>query len=292
MNNKITPCLWFTKEAEEVAQFYVSVFNNSELVNINKMPNTEEVLTADFKLFEQDFLALNGKSGIGFNPSVSFIVNCESRAEVDLYWGKLSDGGKTLMPLDEYPFSKRYSWLEDKFGVSWQLIWSNPEGDWRPKIIPSLMFVDDRNGKARAAIEYYTQVFKNSGKGRVETYGPEYKTDEGNVMYADFKLSGHWFAIMESSQSHDFEFNDSISFQVECKDQEEVDYFWEKLTANGGNESMCGWLHDRYGLSWQITPEILPKLIQNEDSVKAGKAMQAMMKMKKIIIKDIIDSQK
>jgi predicted 3-demethylubiquinone-9 3-methyltransferase (glyoxalase superfamily) len=295
MKQKITPCVWFNGEAEEAVNFYTSVFKNS---NIGKVLRYDEasaeasgqplgsVLTIEFEIYGNQFLALNGGSAFIINPSVSFFVTTKDENEIDNLWKKFSDGGKVLMELNQYDWSKKYGWIEDKFGLSWQLMLT--EDEIKQKIIPSLLFVDKVYGKAEEAMKYYTSVFKN---GKVESaykYGPDFKPNNENaLMYGDFVIEGYKFAAMDSAHEDNFNFNESISFTIDCKDQAEVDYFWNKFTSDGGQESMCGWLKDKYGVSWQITPKILVEMLNDKDPAKSKKAMMAMLQMKKIIIKDL-----
>jgi predicted 3-demethylubiquinone-9 3-methyltransferase (glyoxalase superfamily) len=194
-------------------------------------------------------------------------------------WQKLSDGGKVLMALDKYPFSEHYGWVQDKYGLSWQLMLSKPEGDWRPKIVPSIMFIGDNVGKAEEARDFYLSVFKNSKKGNTFPYEQADNLSEaaGNIAYEDFQLLGEWFAAMDSSFDHKFELNEAVSFIINCEDQAEIDYYWEKLSAVPESEQ-CGWCKDKYGVSWQIIPKNMGELINTPA------AMNAMMKMKKIDI--------
>lgn len=153
------------------------------------------------------------------------------------------------------------------------------------KITPCLWF--DKN--AEEAAKFYTFIFKNSKIGDISYYGKEgYKVHhmpEGSVLTVEFELDGQKFLALNGGPV--LKFNEAVSFIIECADQDEVDYYWEKLTADGGEESVCGWLKDKYGVSWQVTPTILDELIKDPDKEKAGKAMNAMLKMKKIIITDL-----
>ena len=292
---KITPFLWFDNNAEEAINFYTSVFGNSKINNVNIYSEDAakatgrpagSVMTASFNLNGQEFVALNGGPVFKFNPSVSFFVIFKNEKEVDNLWGKLSEGGKVLMELQKYDWSKKYGWIEDKYGLSWQLMLT--EDDDKQKIIPSLLFVDKVYGKAEEAINFYTNVFRNTKVESVYKYGPGYEPNSENaIMYADFILEGNKFAAMDSANDHNFNFNEAISFVVDCKDQEEVDYYWNKLTSDGGQESMCAWLKDKFGVSWQIVPKVLVEMLGDKNPLKAQKAMQAMLQMKKIIIKDL-----
>ena len=149
------------------------------------------------------------------------------------------------------------------------------------------MFTGEVCGKAEEAIKFYTSVFADSKIGNISRYGANQQPDkEGTVAFADFNLSGEWVAAMDSAQEHNFIFNEAVSFTIDCESQKEVDYYWEKLTE-GGKEVECGWLKDKYGVSWQVVPTVLPKLLQNKDKEKAKRAMQAMLKMKKLDIKTL-----
>jgi predicted 3-demethylubiquinone-9 3-methyltransferase (glyoxalase superfamily) len=289
---KITPFLWFDKQAEEAMNFYASIFKNSKVVSIKRYPEGPlegpmqglegKVITGVFELEGQRFMALDGGPAFTFTPAVSFFVNCETQEDIDELWEKLSEGGIILMELDRYPFSEKFGWVEDKFGLSWQLnLATLPQ-----KIIPFLMFVGEQHGKAEEALKLYTSLFENSSIARIERYGPGQEEPEGTVMHAMFSLNGQAFMAMDSNREHPFTFNEAISFYVECNSQEEVDYYWENLSQGGDkNAQQCGWLKDTYGVSWQIIPTALPELLNDPDPEKSQRVMQAMLQMKKIDIK-------
>jgi predicted 3-demethylubiquinone-9 3-methyltransferase (glyoxalase superfamily) len=109
---------------------------------------------------------------------------------------------------------------------------------------------------------------------------------EGTIMFTDFKLEGIWLAAMDSARQHDFTFSEAVSLIVNCKDQEEIDYYWEKLSADPKSEQ-CGWLKDKYGVSWQIVPEDLEEKLRDSDPEKVKRVTQAFLPMKKLIIKDL-----
>lgn len=281
---KITPYLWFDTQAEEAARFYASVFPHSGIGKIQR--RGEAVMTVQFFLSGQEFAALNGGPMFTFNPSVSFYVVCESEAELDSAWEKLSEDGKAMMPLDKYPWSEKYGWVQDRYGISWQLTLGKI-ADVGQKISPALMFTEAQHGKAEEAIGLYTSIFENSGVNLLARYEEgEGDPAVGTIKHAQFRLDGHVFMAMDSSYSHGFSFNEAISFVVHCQTQKEVDYFWEKL-ADGGEEMMCAWLKDRYGVTWQIVPDELIELISDPDPARAQRAVGAMMQMRKIDIEKI-----
>ncbi len=290
----IVPFLWFDSQAEEAVDFYVSIFNNSKVGNVARYDEASaqvsgqpagSVLTIEFEIEGYKFVGLNGGSVFKFTPAVSFFVNCTTAGEVQKLWDKLSVGGKALMPLDSYFFSEKYGWIEDRFGVSWQLILA--QGEAEQKIIPSMLFVGDVCGKAKEAIDFYTSIFDNSRVVSTFPYGAGQEPDkEGTLAYADFTLKGQLFAAMDSAHEHNFTFNEAISFMVNCSSQEDVDYFWEKLSAVPEAEQ-CGWLKDKFGVSWQIVPVVLFELLNDPDPVKSQRVTQAMLQMKKIDLAEL-----
>ncbi len=225
------------------------------------------------------YLLSTAAPSLKFNPSISFFVYCNSEEEIDRLWNKLSDGGFVMMELDKYPFSEKFGWLADRYGVTWQLNLTN----LTRRVVPFLLFTGNHAGKAEEAIEYYTSIFKDLSINQLERFGKDQSEPEGNVMHARFTLAGQEFMAMDSTQQHDFVFNEAFSFYVRCEDQEEVDYFWERLAA-GGEEGPCGWLKDKFGVSWQIVPTILPILMSDPDVEKAHRVTQAMLEMGKLDI--------
>jgi predicted 3-demethylubiquinone-9 3-methyltransferase (glyoxalase superfamily) len=150
--------------------------------------------------------------------------------------------------------------------------------------ITSFLWFDDQ---AEEAVKFYTSIFKNSKVGRVLRYDEASSKAAGrpvgSVLTIEFEIEGQKFTALNGGP--EFKFNESISFVVNCDTQKEVDYFWEKLTADGGRESACGWLKDKFGMSWQITPTVLIDMLHDKDAKKAERVMKAMMEMQKIDIK-------
>ncbi len=278
---KITPFLWFDGNAKEALDFYVSIFKNSKILGTSAGPN-DTFMSATFQLAGQEFMALNAARQFSFTPAVSFFVNCETPQQVDAIWEKLSAGGAVLMELDKYPFSEKFGWVQDKFGLSWQLNLANGA----QKITPFLMFVGAQHGKAEAAMKYYVSLFKNSRIMQIQRYGKGEEEPEGTVKRAAFSLNGQEFMAIDSGMEHHFTFTEAISLFVNCETQQEVDEFWEKLSA-GGEKSQCGWLKDKFGVWWQIIPTALGELMGDPDPAKAGRVMQAMLKMQKIDIQGL-----
>ncbi|MFX1479346.1 MAG: VOC family protein [Promethearchaeota archaeon] len=284
---KITIHLWFDKEANEAAEFYTSIFKNSGIKNKTTLHNTPSgsVDMVTIELLGQEFTLISAGPLFKFNPSVSFLVACKTKDEVDALWDSLSLGGVVLMELGEYPFSEKYGWIQDRYGVSWQLIFMT--GEIKQRITPTLMFVGDNCGKAEEAINFYTSIFHNTKVGDILRYRIGEEPDkEGTIKHAAFILEDQGFAAMDSAHEHNFTFNEAISFMVHCDTQDEINYFWEKLTADAAAEQ-CGWLKDKFGLSWQIVPTVMEVMLNNEDKNKIARVTEAFLKMKKFNISEL-----
>lgn len=275
MIQEITTCLWFDKQAKEAFDFYNTVFDDIQLKSENPM-------AVNYTLGGRRFMHLNGGPGFKINPSISFFYNASTEAELKGIWEKLSAGNKILMPLNTYPWSPLYGWCEDQYGVNWQLMLNH---DALTKVVPSIMYTGQNVGKAKEAIQNYTSIFPKSETVTISLYEKGEHDTEGNVKYAQFLLNGTPFCAMESSFNHDFSFNEAVSFIVMVDDQEEIDYYWEKLGKNG-QAGKCGWLKDQYGISWQVVPSIIAKLMS--DPATAPKATYAFLQMSKFIIEDLI----
>ncbi|MFN3849153.1 MAG: VOC family protein [Spirosomataceae bacterium] len=279
MIHPIYTCLWFDGQARDAAEFYGSIFDNSKITSDNGM-------VVNFELAGQKFMGLNGGPHFKFNPSISFYVMCDSAAEVNEKWAKLIDGGNALMEVGAYPWSERYGWLQDKFGFSWQFNYQT-SGTVGKKIVPSLLFTQDQLGNAKKAIDFYTKTFENSSIIEEAPY-PQGGDFEGMLMYSSSTLSGFPIVAMDGLADHRFVFNEAVSLVVECDTQEEIDFLWNTFTADGGQESMCGWLKDKFGISWQIVPSILGKLMSEPE--KGQRVVQAFMQMKKFEIQKLLDA--
>ena len=285
---KITPHLWYEKEAVEAAQFYVSIFPDSKIHNVTAIHDTPSgsVDIVTFELLDLEFQAISAGPLFKFNPSVSFMVTCKTIAEVDSFWNKLLPGGMVLMELGAYPFSERFGWLQDKYGLSWQIIF--PGGaDVKRKIIPMIMFVGSVCGKAEEAINLWTSVFRDANVGAFMHYGKGEEPDkEGTLKYGDFSLFGQEFRAMDSAYEHQFAFNEAISFIVSCETQAEIDTYWDNLSAVPEAEQ-CGWLKDKFGFSWQIVPTVMDEMMREGSKEQIARVTEAFLPMKKFDIESL-----
>jgi len=290
----IKPHLWFDQDAKQAAEFYATLMPNSTVNYVSHFPMPGgECEAVEFTVAGQSFLGISNSHKLGINPSISFMINFDPSRDpdaakhIDEVWSKLIGNGKIMMPLDHYPFSERYGWVADKHGVSWQLILTNPSGEERPVIVPSLMFTQPVAGKADEAISFYCSIFKDGKRGntapRPEDMGPD---KAGTLMYADFYIDKTWLAAMDSAHQHGFGFNDAVSLLIPCETQEEIDYYWTALSADG-ETGQCGWLKDKYGLSWQVASTVMFDALRNGSPEQIARITEVFMTMGKVDIETL-----
>lgn len=284
---KITPHLWFNTEAKEATALYTTLFPHSKIEKINTITGTPsgDCDIVDFKLAGQSFAAISAGPYFKLNPAISLFTIFDNEADIKAAWDKLIDGGKALMGYDTYPWAKKYGWLQDKYGLSWQLSWSDNH-DFPQKITPAFLFTQAMAGKTKEAIAYYTSIFPESKTDLLVPYTKDDGDTEGFIKYSHFTLAGQGFIAMDSSADHKFVFNEALSFVINCETQEEIDHYWEKLSAVPESEQ-CGWVKDKFGVSWQIVPTSMGKLMAGDDKERLNRVTQAFLKMKKFDIKKL-----
>lgn len=292
---EINPCIWFDSEAEEVAEFYTSIFPQSRI--LFTVPYTkvgfeyhgkEEGTTSTviFELMNQKFIALNGGPIFKISEAISFYVYCGDDELFEKLYNSLTDGGNVLMPKDKYFWSDKYAFVKDKFGVCWQLDINKINSN--QKIVPSLLFVNSKYLKVDEAVKFYTAIFPDS-KILLEYPLPDQEDiHQKAILFSQFSLSKNLFNASSGGKvQHNFDFNEAISFFINCKNQDEIDYYWQKLSENGQIQ-MCGWLKDKYGVSWQIAPEIYFEMFLKSDQTKREKIISAIFEMTKIDLPRLI----
>ena len=273
MDQVITPAIWCDGTADEAAQFYTDVFRDTSIAE--QAPGI--VTTVSIHGFRLSLI--NGGNQYAPNPSISCILNFDpllfggeeqARAYLDELYERLSTGG-VLMELGEYPFSPRYAWVRDRFGMTWQLMLTDPDGDPRPFVIPSFMFGGTNHAHAEEATDAWIALFDNARRGVLYRYEEGGPLDAGTVMFTDFTLRGTWMAATDSGTFHDFTFTPGVSIIVSCRDQEEIDRYWAGLSAVPEAER-CGWCIDRWGVSWQVVPHNIAELMA--DAATRDKILQ------------------
>jgi len=278
----IIPHLWFDHEVKEAAEFYTGLLPNSAVNYTSRLPAPANCDVVEFTIAGLKFFGINGGPALKINPSISFMMHFDDTSHIDEIWNKLTPGGKIMMPIDKYPFSERYGWVADKYGVSWQLMVRNPEGENKSVIVPSLMFTEPVAGKADEALDFYSSIFKDGRRGttapRPQDMGPD---KAGSLMYADFYIDNTWLAAMDSAHPHGFGFNDAVSLLIPCETQEEIDHYWSALT-DGGQPGQCGWLKDKYGVSWQVASTVMFDALKNGSPEQVERVVNAFMTMRKV----------
>lgn len=304
---KIVPNIWCTRNAEDVGAYYRDVFEDlapggADAAIESRYPGQGAGL-ADFQLefagapltvavtiADTRLTLINAGDEFAPNPAVSFMLNFDpllfdgdatlARQGLDELWSRLSEGGFVLMPIDAYAFSKRYGWVQDRYGVNWQLILTDPEGEPRPFLVPALTFSGSAQNLAAETVDHYLGLFADSALGQRVTYpeqtGP---ATAGSVMFSDFAIGDQWFTAMDSAVDQPFTFTPGVSLEVQCEDQAEIDRLWEALSAVPEAEQ-CGWVQDHAGVSWQIVPANMGELMLRPN------AYAKLMEMKKIVIAD------
>lgn len=285
---QIVPHLWFDDQAEEAAATYARLFRDAttdgavaryqEAGHEHHGRPPGSAMTVPFEVHGVRMVGLNGGPAFRFTPAISFFVTVDAADEVDRLWHGLEDGGTPRVPLGAYPFADRFGWIEDRFGVNWQL--STGDADAMGcRVVPTLMYVGDAP-RAEAAVRRYAEIFPDAG---VDHVTPQPDPADG-VMLARFRLAGQTFQAMDgSSQMHDFGFTEATSLMVECEDQDEIDHYWDALTEGGDPAAQrCGWLKDAYGVSWQVVPRELGAMIASPDRERAARVTEAFMDMTKL----------
>jgi len=287
----IIPHLWFDREAIEAAQFYVSLFPNSAVTSVYTMRNVPapggDSDIVSFHLAGRPFMSISAGPVFRFNPSISFLVRFNAHSDqhaatkLKAAWASLATSGKVLMELAEYDFSKLYGWVEDKYGLSWQLMLVESEARASLAIDPALLFVGPVYGKAEEATNYYIAHFPESKRTGLARYGAGLGLErEGTMMFSDITLCGQDFVAMDSGYEHAFAFNEAVSLLIPCETQAEIDYHWSRLSAVPEAE-MCGWLKDAYGVSWQVWPVWLGEVLATGKPEQVERVIKSLLKMKK-----------
>lgn len=286
MPHKITPMIRCTADGKAQAEHYCAIFPDAKITKINPVVTT-------FEIYGQTLSTLNGSEhpGATLNPSISFSLRIKDQDETKRIRDLLADGGSVMMPFQAYDRSPAYGRCNDKYGVSRQVMYDDRPERIANALVPSFMYTGVNNGKTAKAMAFYTSIFPASKIDLTRPYGENAMGENpAHLNHAEFKLVNQQFIAMDSGMDHKFNFNDGISFSVSCIDQAEVDTYRNALVADWGEEVQCGRCKDKYGVSRQIVPIALWEALFQADAVASKYAMDAMLKMKKIIIADLYQS--
>lgn len=300
MTQRITPNIWCDHAAEEAGAFYASVFDRttSRVVArypVDGLPEFQrsfagKPLTVDVEIDGYRITLINAGSEFAPNPAISFLLSVDprrfddenaARAWINRTWTRLGEDGLVLMDIGEYFFSGLYGWVEDRYGVSWQLKLMDRDAEPAPLITPMLVFGGPVRNRSQEAIGLYGELLPPSGITRqVEYPVTEPPHVDEPIIYSEFLLAGQRFAAFDSPVDRDFTFTPGFSLQIDCDGQEKIDRIWEALSAVPQAEQ-CGWLVDRFGVSWQVVPANLGELMQRPN------AYEHLMRMGRIVIADL-----
>lgn len=267
MKENITSCLWFNGQARAAADLYCSAFPDTRVTS-------QSPIVTGISIGGHSITLLDGGPMYKPNPSISLQYHCEDAKTFDKIWNTLHSGGSIIADR-RIEGHTRFGWITDKYGISWQL---NLEEGTQPRqrITSCLVFSGAQQGKAAEAVKHYNSVFKNAVK-------PSLPSADMHVI----TLLGQELALMDYPGKKGWEFSEGVSLTIHCNTQDEIDYYWTRLTE-GGEESMCGWLKDRFGVSWQVIPVALSAIMN--DPAKAQKAAKAFMAMRKLNIEQIVQA--
>lgn len=298
---KIVPNIWCRRNAEEAAAWYAETFDDASWEVEARYPASGlldfqrefagEPLAIGLSIAGMRFTLINAGDEFSPTPAISFMLNFDplvyasdeelARAALQQLWDRLRIGGRVLIELGATDFSPLYGWVEDRFGVSWQLILTDPAGEPRPFIMPCLLFAPTAGAGAAAAVDHYLAVFEDASLGvRVPVPDPAAHARPDAVLFSDFMLCGQWFVAMDAPEVQAASFTCGVSLEVRCIDQAEIDRLWEALSAVPEAEQ-CGWLEDGFGVSWQIVPRYMGELMRRPG------AFEHMLGMKKLVIEEI-----
>ncbi|HET9238272.1 MAG TPA: VOC family protein [Oligoflexus sp.] len=282
---KIIPHIWFETQARDAASWYTGIFKDSRILFETSLAGTPSgtVQVISLQLMGQEFQFLNAGPLFDRNPSFSYMIACSTAAEVDHLWKKLIVGGQALMPLDTYPFSERFGWVLDQYGLSWQIM--HDGGRKVQALTPALLFTQKAAGHAEESMQ---DLIKLVGDGEVlpghlqrhPAGGPD---REGTLQYARFRLGQQEFVFMDSAIGHAFTFNEMQSLMIYVESQAEIERYSNALSRVPEAEQ-CGWVKDAYGISWQIVPTRMDEMMAKGSPEEIQRLVQAFLPMKRMNI--------
>ncbi|NQN66948.1 VOC family protein [Streptococcus suis] len=278
----IIPHLWYNTEAKEAVAFYVDLFggNVDWTYTITDTPSGDSDLI-QFQLGDMTLAAISAGPYFKLNESMSLMVNVASKDEVTRLYQALSEGGRVLMPLGEYPFSPYYVWLEDRFGLSWQLSYA-PDLDKPYQFDICLLFSQDQVGLAQPMLDYYKDKLPQASVGQLSYYGEgEAAVEAAKLNYAELLVAGQKMIVMDHGYGGEASFNEAFSLMLYVDSQDELNFYYDLLSAVPEAE-MCGWVKDQFGISWQIVPRILMEAYDTASPETVKAVNDAVLQMRRL----------
>ncbi|HEL1997878.1 TPA: VOC family protein [Streptococcus suis] len=280
----IIPHLWYDTEAKEAVAFYAELFGGKIdwTYTITDTPSGDSDLI-QFQLGDLTLAAISAGPYFKLNESMSLMVNVASKDEVTRLYQALSEGGRMLMPLGEYPFSPYYVWLEDRFGLSWQLSYA-PDLDKPYQFDICLLFSQEQVGLAQPMLDYYKDKLPQASVGQLSYYGEgEAAVEAAKLNYAELLVAGQKMIVMDHGYGGEASFNEAFSLMVYVDSQDELNFYYDLLSAVPEAE-MCGWVKDQFGISWQIVPRVLMEAYDTASPETVKVVNAAVMTMKRLDI--------
>ncbi|MEG3310331.1 VOC family protein [Streptococcus sp. SS-4456] len=278
----IIPHLWYDTEAKEAVAFYVDLFGGKIdwTYTITDTPSGDSDLI-QFQLGDMTLAAISAGPYFKLNESMSLMVNVANKDEVTRLYQALSEGGRILMPLGEYPFSPYYVWLEDRFGLSWQLSYA-PDLDKPYQFDICLLFSQDQVGLAQPMLDYYKDKLPQASVGQLSYYGEgEAAVEAAKLNYAELLVAGQKMIVMDHGYGGEASFNEAFSLMVYVDSQDELNFYYDLLSAVPEAE-MCGWVKDQFGISWQIVPRILMEAYDTASPETVKAVNDAVLQMRRL----------
>ncbi|HEM2825871.1 VOC family protein [Streptococcus suis] len=278
----IIPHLWYDTEAKEAVAFYVELFGGKIdwTYTITDTPSGDSDLI-QFQLGDMTLAAISAGPYFKLNESMSLMVNVASKDEVTRLYQALSEGGRILMPLGEYPFSPYYVWLEDRFGLSWQLSFA-PDLDKPYQFDICLLFSQEQVGLAQPMLDYYKDKLPQASVGQLSYYGEgEAAVEAAKLNYAELLVAGQKMIVMDHGYGGEASFNEAFSLMVYVDSQDELNFYYDLLSAVPEAE-MCGWVKDQFGISWQIVPRILMEAYDTASPETVKAVNDAVLQMRRL----------
>lgn len=278
----IIPHLWYDTEAKEAVAFYVDLFGGKLdwTYTITDTPSGDSDLI-QFQLGDMTLAAISAGPYFKLNESMSLMVNVASKDEVTRLYQALSEGGRVLMPLGEYPFSPYYVWLEDRFGLSWQLSYA-PDLDKPYQFDICLLFSQEQVGLAQPMLDYYKDKLPQASVGQLSYYGEgEAAVEAAKLNYAELLIAGQKMIVMDHGYGGEASFNEAFSLMVYVDSQDELNFYYDLLSAVPEAE-MCGWVKDQFGISWQIVPRMLMEAYDTASPETVKAVNDAVLQMRRL----------
>ena len=269
-------CFWFNDKASDAFTIYSEALPGAEVTLDNGF-------LLELTMGDSVLAGMNGGPTYRPNKTISVFVELPTPTAVEQAYELLTDGGgEVYMELAENAWSPAYAWIADRWGVNWQLMCID---NCTPTLSPALLFTGKQAGRAAEAMRFWGKIFAPSEVLTIAHYPPDAEPDAGNIMHAQQRIGDGKFVFCDSSAKHDAAFTPGASLVVSCDTQAEIDRYWKTLSANGGQQGRCGWLTDRFGVSWQIIPRELAGWMSNpRTGPKVGERLQ---RMTKLIIDDL-----